>query len=503
MRSKNRIERIVKKFLFNAALRVYRFLSAQLFPRVPVQTRVRLITLIYRLGLRFFPQWVRTDAAPLQTINLRIPSTRAKPLPNWVLDEMRTLSHFEPLLRPEKQWRSLSACADTPDYSLPGHIYAQLGETIHRRYAHVILVPWLKRGGADLGILHWARALASMTDDQGVMVIATETSDSPWREKLPPSVEFLDFGNMARELSLYERSVVLGRLLVQHPPKTLHIINSLAGWWVVERYGAAIRDQSRIYASVFCDDYDASGIPRGYGRTSLPKAWQHLDCVFSDNSRYPELLHYELGIPLALFRTTYFPATAHSTGELYSADIPCVLWASRLDRQKRPDLLYAIAAQLPELKFHVYGEPLMDDGKKWQRKLKSLPNVTLAGGFDGFSSIAVRGLKYFVFLYTSAWDGLPNVLLEATAAGLPIVASSVGGISDLITSDSGFPVEDIEDIDAYVASLHALYRDPLEGQRRLNRAREFLMRRHTPSAFAMTVRNEFLGNVCAADPTPT
>lgn len=484
----------MKNLLFSVAFSAYRFLSARLFPHLPAQARVGLITFIYRLGLRCFPGRVRSDAAPLQTINLRIPTTRARPLPDWVFDEMRALAQFEPLLYPDSQWQSASACADTPDYSLPGHVYAQLGKTVNRHFAHIIVVPWLKRGGADLGILHWARALASTTSNEAVMVIATETTDSPWRDKLPPSVTFLDFGNLAKELSLYERSVVLGRLLVQHPPQTLHIINSLAGWWVVERYGAAIRAESKIFASVFCDDYAADGVPRGYGRTSLPNAWQYFDRVFSDNSVYPQRLYLELGLPLELFRTIFFPAPAYPTEDIYNEKTNCVLWASRLDRQKRPDLLYAIAAQMPELTFHVYGEPLMDDGKKWQRKLRSLPNVTLAGGFDGFSALASRSTRYFVFLYTSAWDGLPNVLLEATAAGLPIVASCVGGISDLITPDSGFPVRNFEEVSVYVSNLRDLYRNPEEGQKRLNCARQILRQRHTLDAFATSVETEIFGH---------
>lgn len=480
---------MAKEFLFGLALWVYRFLSAHIFPRLPAQMRVQLITAIYRHGLRLFPQRVRSDAAPLQTINLRITTTRIKPLPSWVIDEMRISAHFEPLLYPDNRWLSASACADTADYSLPGHVYAELAKVVNRHFAHVIVIPWLKRGGADLGILHWANALAS-NGNQDVMVIATETADSPWREKLPPSVAFLDFGNLAKELSLYERSVVLGRLLIQHPPQTIHIINSLAGWWVVERYGAALRGRSKIFASVFCDDYAPDGVPRGYGRTSLPCAWQFFNRVFSDNTAYPRRLHLELGIPLELFRTIYFPAPIDPTVNLYGEGTNCVLWASRLDRQKRPDLLYAIASKMPELEFHVYGEPLMDDGRKWQRKLTALPNVFLAGGFDGFNAIASDKRLYFAFLYTSAWDGLPFVLLQATAANLPIVSSNVGGISDLVTIDSGFPVEDFEEVSTYVSNLRDLYRNSEEGQKRLNCARQILLQRHTWDAFASSVETE-------------
>ena len=52
-------------------------------------------------------------------------------------------------------------------------------------------------------------------------------------------------------------------------------------------------------------------------------------------------------------------------------------------------------------------------------------NVTYMGAFTSFSQLP---RDYAVFLYTSLWDGLPNILLEVAKSGLPIVAPRVGGI---------------------------------------------------------------------------
>lgn len=60
--------------------------------------------------------------------------------------------------------------------------------------------------------------------------------------------------------------------------------------------------------------------------------------------------------------------------------------------------------------------------------------------FLGFIADAPRHMRAFdFFLLTSRKEGLPYVLLEAQAAGVPIIASNVGGISEIVhDGENGF-----------------------------------------------------------------
>ena len=55
-----------------------------------------------------------------------------------------------------------------------------------------------------------------------------------------------------------------------------------------------------------------------------------------------------------------------------------VLWAGRLDRQKRPDVLAKIAVRMPDVHFDVYGAAVMSHaGDDSVALLSGLPNVCL------------------------------------------------------------------------------------------------------------------------------
>ena len=162
-----------------------------------------------------------------------------------------------------------------------------------------------------------------------------------------------------------------------------------------------------------------------------------------------------------------------------------VLWAGRLDRQKRPDLLLAVAKALPDVEFHVYGDAVLDYKTGVVGSLQKLKNVRMLGSFDGVESLPFADFP--VFLYTSQWDGTPTMVIAAALACIPIVASCVGGVGDIVTEARGYPVADIENVALYVARINEALDNQMNAEAKAAAAREYVKCEHSDAAFACAI----------------
>ena len=133
-----------------------------------------------------------------------------------------------------------------------------------------------------------------------------------------------------------------------------------------------------------------------------------------------------------------------------------ILWASRLDAQKNPQILGAIAAQLPDVQFLVYGRAVLGDHSMDWAKMPQ--NVIECGGFFSVDELPINEVD--AFLYTSRFDGMPNILLEIAARGLPIITPPVGGVPDFLGSDWPLYVGNPDDVEGYVTALNRVLNEP-------------------------------------------
>lgn len=93
--------------------------------------------------------------------------------------------------------------------------------------------------------------------------------------------------------------------------------------------------------------------------------------------------------------------------------------------------------------------------------------------FTGFVDNARRYLRAFdLFVLPSLKEGFPYGLLEAGAAGVPIIASNVGGIPELVTHNETGLLIDPHHVDSLTEAIQTTLHDPKAAQERAARLKE-------------------------------
>ena len=141
-----------------------------------------------------------------------------------------------------------------------------------------------------------------------------------------------------------------------------------------------------------------------------------------------------------------------------------ILFVGRLAKSKRPELFIRLARQLlsdlPDhgLVFRVVGDgPLRGEVEQLRDQL-GLSETEII--FEGErSDLAEIYGNSDLLVLTSEYEGTPNVILEAMAYGVPVLATKVGGVPDLLNKENGVLV-DPSDFDGLVREAKKLIVDP-------------------------------------------
>jgi glycosyltransferase involved in cell wall biosynthesis len=173
-----------------------------------------------------------------------------------------------------------------------------------------------------------------------------------------------------------------------------------------------------------------------------------------------------------------------------ASDAPLIVSTGRLVQQKRPldlpDILLALRKRIPRASIvHIGDGPLRNDLQTLMAR-KGLACSMEKNWTDAAMFLLGRREDVFeilncsdVFLLTSAHEGMPNVIMEAMLAGLPVVATRVGGVPDLIKDGVHGYLHDIGDIAGMARSLERLLADPDLRQKMGNAGREKILKEFT------------------------
>lgn len=167
---------------------------------------------------------------------------------------------------------------------------------------------------------------------------------------------------------------------------------------------------------------------------------------------------------------------------------PFILSAGALDHVKGHDLLIrawaSLAAGFPGVKLVLAGEG--DEGAERRRLAVALgigERVHFTGALPRAQVLSLMR-RAAMFVLPSRQEGLGIVLLEAGAAACPVVATTVGGIGEIVTSELNGLLVAPEDPEALADAIRRMLAD--EG-----------LRRRLAEALAARVRAEFSSKAMA------
>lgn len=131
---------------------------------------------------------------------------------------------------------------------------------------------------------------------------------------------------------------------------------------------------------------------------------------------------------------------------------------------------------MPEVRFLIVGDGPLRAALEARAGEPDLQGAVKFTGYERNTMSAMAAMD--LFLLTSRAEGLPNVLIEAQIAGVPVVTTNVGGAPETLEHSVTGWVLDNDDVDSAAQSITRLLRD----QDWRNRAR---------ASLAGFVRNKF------------
>lgn len=293
----------------------------------------------------------------------------------------------------------------------------------------VILLPHFRRGGAENVMVRVANGLV----DRGIEVHFCGLSPAgELRQDLDPQVVASDLDvNRVR----YAAPRLLRYLRRERPDVVLSTLGRLNTLLLLLRpMLGAMRVFVREANTPSVDLQEGAHSP--LTRWLMPRAYRRADTIICQSRAMLADVSATYGIPSAQLAQIYNPvpideirqAVADSANP-FAEDTRNIVFCGRLSRQKGVDVLLrafaGITGSTNNFRLHLLGD---GDQEAALKALAEELGISAAVNWWGFREDRYRFFHHSdVVVSASRWEGLPNVLLEALAAGARIVATDCPG----------------------------------------------------------------------------
>lgn len=349
---------------------------------------------------------------------------------------------------------------------------------------------------------HLAHVLAGTISPDEIVVIYTDESGAAPPGRLPQGVREIDFATATEGLPAEHKQQALVSLLRSFRADAIVNIDSAVLYEALAPYGKALAASERIYLYFLCNEQRAQGTWDGWSLKWFYAGSDFVEGFITDSDYLRDLLTdtYQLSERdrerIHVLRTPVQPEFTAATPTTVQPSRPVVrYWTGRWDRQRRVDIALEVARRMPDVDFLFWGDP-----PPRGTPVRDVPeNVRLethhgpVGELDSSPPDA--------WLYTSAWDGVPGLLLEVAMTETPIVGSLVGGVGEVLSEEDSWPVADWENPEAYEKALREILSDPATARWRSRALRERLERTRPQRALGEYAAALLLGQRDLAEET--
>lgn len=281
-------------------------------------------------------------------------------------------------------------------------------------------------GGAQSVVINLANKLC---EEHEVIVVAGE-GDGKMFDLLNSRVIKDRIPSLVRRLSpINELQTVMAmkRMYKKYNPDIIHLHSSKAG--LLGRI--AFPKDKTVYTV-----HGFDSIRLAYRKfLPLEKLLQYRCAAIAGVSKYDEKNLNAEGIinnVTTVYNGIYQPKHLESNPfEKYSNFDYHILCIARLSPQKNHNLFIDVAKRLSNCAFLWIGNQA-EPGFEYPENVIFMGNIPEAASYTEYADL---------FMLPSNYEGLPMVIIEALAMGTPVIASSVGGITELLDGNNGWAIE--------------------------------------------------------------
>jgi len=339
-----------------------------------------------------------------------------------------------------------------------------------RRTPILYLAPWIDLGGSDKGTIDWFKHIDR--ERWAPSLITTQPSPNRWVHHVEPYAEEVwDLPDLMPGASFPE--FILG-FIESRGVRVVHIMNSRLGFDLLADM-TCLPEPPAVVVQLHAEEPNQAGYVR-----YVTRRYGNLVDSFSVTSEHLKEIVAAYEIPPSKIEVIYSGVDAEDEFnperveplELEGNGLPRILWPGRLVEQKDPMLTLEVLSRASrEAEFVL---DFVGDGHLAAPLRERAEELGVAGSICWHPPSQEMARWYRssdLLLMTSVYEGVPYVIYESLAMGVPVVAPALPGNREFMDADSGVLVEPRDDAAAYAEAIVSLLREEERRRRMGERSR--------------------------------